>query len=260
MKYQLLVSAMNQTDFSLIDKMKIDSNTIIINQSDENKYESIIVNDNYIEMYTFNERGVGLSRNSAFMRANSEIIEFADDDMIFVSNYSKKVIQEFEMHPEADAILFSVESLNPDRPLHKIAKYKRVNRIESRKYGCARLAIRREKLIYNNISFSLLFGGGAKYGSGEDTLLIHDLIKAGLKVYISPLKIADVRQENSSWFKGYTDKYFFDKGALMYATYPFLCVLIAFVMAIKHSNLSYCMFKKIFFLYLDGIKDYRGRV
>lgn len=251
---------MNQKDFSLVDTMKINSNAIIINQSNENRYEKISVNNNCIEMYTFNEKGVGLSRNSAFMRSDSDIIEFADDDMIFVYGYREKVINEFDKHPEADAILFSIDSLNLDRPSHKISKFKRIHRIESRKYGCARLAARREKLIYNNISFSLLFGGGAKYGAGEDTVLINDLIKVGLKVYVSPIKIADVKQDNSTWFNGYTDKYYFDKGALMCATHPSICNLLSLLMAVKHAKMNYKLLKKIFSLYLKGIRDYRGRM
>lgn len=259
MKYQLLVSAMNQKDFSLVDKMHINSDAIIINQSNENRYESEFINHNNIEIYTFNERGIGLSRNSAFMRSNADIIEFADDDMIFVDGYKDKVLSEFEKHNEADAILFSIVSLNPERPFHNILKFKRVGMYEARKYGCARLAIRREKMLYNNISFSLLFGGGAKYGAGEDTLLLSDLIKAGLKVYVSPIIIADVKQDNSTWFNGYTDKFFYDKGALMCATHPIACKWLSFFFSIKHAKSNYKFFKKIFSLYVNGINNYKGR-
>lgn len=262
MEYQLLVSTMNQNNFSLIQSMKIDSDAIIINQSQECMYEKIDDPRGYsVEMYSFAERGVGLSRNSAFMRSTAEIIEFADDDMIFVPDYREKVLQEFRMHPEADAILFSIESLNKERPFHKISKFKRIHKIESRKYGCARLAVRREKLLYNNISFSLLFGGGAKYGAGEDTIFINDLLRAGLKIYGSPTKVADVKQESSSWFSGYTDKYYFDKGALMCATYPYyICKCIAFFMAIRHAKANLHSFNRIFKLYIQGISDYRRKM
>ncbi len=259
MKYQLLVSTMNQNDASLIDAMRIDSDVIIINQSDENRYEKLTVNGNTIEMHTFHEKGVGLSRNSAYMRSEADIIEFADDDMIFVENYREKVLQEFANHPEADAILFSIDSLNPDRPFHKITKFKRIGRIESRKYGCARLAVRREKLFYHNLSFSLLFGGGAKYGAGEDTVFINDMVNAGLKVYASPVKVADVKQDESSWFTGYTDKYYIDKGALMCAIYPAMCFVVALCLAVKHAKLNFGEFKRVFALYIKGIEDYRGR-
>lgn len=260
MKYQLLVSTVNQKDASLINKMHINSNAIIINQSTENKFEKVVIKDKNIDIYTLNERGVGLSRNSALMRSKAEIIEFADDDMIFVDGYEEKVISEFNLHKEADAILFAIKSLNPNRPLHKIFKFKRIGIIEARKYGCARLAVRREKLMYNNITFSLLFGGGAKYGAGEDTLLINSLIRSGLKVYASPVKIADVKQESSTWFDEYNDKYYFDKGALMCAMYPYLCEVAAIILAAKHSKMNLNMFRRLLSLYRNGIADYREKM
>ena len=254
--YQLLVSTMNQCDHSLLEKMNISSDAIIINQCDNMGKEIIDRDGNTIIFYSFDERGVGLSRNSAMMRATADIIEFADDDMIFSDSYREDVLREFEAHPEADVILFSVESLNPDRPLIKIKKFAKVRRREALKYGCARLAVRREKVIYNNISFSLLFGGGAKYGSGEDTLFLQDCLRAGLKIYKSPIKVVDVSQENSTWFEGYTDKYFTDKGALFAAALPRLCYIYAFLSALKKK---YNNRKKseIFKLYLKGIREYK---
>lgn len=47
------------------------------------------------------------------------------------------------------------------------------------KYGAARLAVRREALIKSDINFSLRFGGGAQYGSGEDTIFLSDCLKKG---------------------------------------------------------------------------------
>lgn len=236
MTYQLLVATMNQIDRTLYHRMNLSSDAIIINQCDRNEIEEFEEKDARVRMLSLHERGVGLSRNTALMRADADIIEFADDDMIFTDTYQEDVLREFEQHPEADAILFSVESLNPDRPLLKIDKFGRVSRWSALKYGCARLAVRREKLVYNNLSFSLLFGGGAKYGSGEDSLFLQDCFRAGLKIYRSPVKVADVKQETSSWFTGYTDKYYFDKGALFAALLPWGCRIYALMTAMKFKK------------------------
>ena len=257
LSYQLLVSTMHQNNFNIYDQMNLNSDVIIVNQHNYNKCESITKDDNNIVMYSFNERGIGLSRNTAMMRSTADILEFADDDMIFVDDYKDKVIREFENHPEADAILFSLESLNKERPLLKIKSFSRVNKFTALKYGCARLAIRREKALYNNLSFSLLFGGGAKYGSGEDTVFLQDCIRAGLKIYCSPIKVADVRQETSTWFDGYTEKYYLDKGALFAAALPKLCYIYALISVIKlHSN----NFSKIDILklYIQGIRLFKN--
>ena len=40
-----------------------------------------------IKIYSFDERGVGLSRNSALMRADADIIVFADSDVIYNDDY-----------------------------------------------------------------------------------------------------------------------------------------------------------------------------
>lgn len=256
--YQLLVSTMNQNDSSLAEKMKISSDAIIVNQCDRVEKALIDCCGNKVQIFSFDERGVGLSRNSAMMRATADIIEFADDDMIFTDSYREDVLREFEAHPEADAILFSVESLNPERPLLKIHKFARVKRREALKYGCARLAIRREKVLYNNIAFSLLFGGGARYGSGEDTLFLQDCLRAGLKIYKSPVKVADVSQEGSSWFHGYTEKYYYDKGSLFAAAMPKMCyayalAVVFFSGAPKYEKLSTLK------LYFKGICDFKKK-
>lgn len=257
MKYQLLVAAMNRNEISLYDEMNLSSDAVIINQSDFHRKEFIEKDGCLLQIYSFDERGVGLSRNTALMRATADIVEFADDDMIFTDTYMADVIKAFNDHPEADAILFSVESLNPKRPLLKIPKFKRINRIEALKYGCARLAVRREKIVYNNITFSLLFGGGAKYGSGEDTIFLQDCLKAGLRIYKSPIKVADVKQDDSTWFKGYTDRYYYDKGALFAAALPKMCRLYALVTAFKTIK-NIREFKSKYLLYLKGINDFKA--
>lgn len=258
MKYQLLVATMHQTDDSIYQQMNLHSDAIVVNQADTHGLDVIPKGEYTLKMYHFQERGVGLSRNSAMMRAEADIIQFADDDMIFTDTYREDVIREFEKHPEADAILFSVESLNPERPLLKIKKFARVSKVEALKYGCARLAIRAERVLYNNLSFSLLFGGGAKYGSGEDTLFLQDCIRAGLKIYKSPVKVADIKQDTSTWFAGYTEKYYQDKGALFAAALPRACYVYALLSALKgrQAGQSQWTTLKLFF---RGIKQYKNK-
>lgn len=258
MTYQLLVATMHQSDTTLYKRMNLSSDAIIVNQCDKNCIEELNIGRGTVKFMSLQERGVGLSRNTALMRATADIVEFADDDMIFTDTYCEDVLRTFEEHPEADAIIFSVESLNPDRPLRKIKQFERISRWQALKYGCARLAIRREKLLYNSISFSLLFGGGARYGSGEDSLFLQECFKAGMKVYRSPIKVADIRQDTSSWFTGYNDKYYRDKGALFAALLPKGCRIYAFLTAIKYRKpLKETM--RILKLMCEGINEFEKR-
>ena len=257
--YELIVSTMNQKDDSLIKKMNINSDAIIINQTNKNDFKSYNYKNNDIKMFSFNEKGVGLSRNNGLMRSSADIIQFADDDMVFTDTYKDDVLNEYKMHPEADVILFSNKCLNKDRMPYKVDKFGRVGRMEAVKFGGARITIRRERILYNNIFFSLLFGGGAKYCAGEDVTFIQDCIKAGLKVYKSPIVLSTMNQDNSTWFNGFDEKYYKDKGALLEANFPFISRIYVYLHVFKKRKTSQIPYKQLLKLYLEGIKEYKNK-
>ena len=247
---------MNQNDDSLIEKMNIRSDAIIINQSNSFSYHETSINSSTIKWYEFSERGIGLSRNTGLMRASADIIQFADDDMVFTDTYYEDVLAEYEKHPEADVILFSNRCLNKNRMPYQVSEFGRVNRIEGVKFGGARITARREKLLYNNITFSLLFGGGARYGAGEDVTFIQDCLKAGLKVYKSPTIVSTMEQNTSTWFKGFDKKYYKDKGALLGANFPLISNIGIYVQAIKKRGGEYSLGELISF-YREGVREFR---
>lgn len=168
------------------------------------------------------------------MRATADICLFADDDVVYVENYDQIIIETFKNNPKADMIIFNVPSSNPDRPSYTIRKHSRVKWFNCLKYGTFRIAIRRGKSKSANIYFSLLFGGGAKYSSGEDSLFISDFIKKGLKIYANPAVIGHVNHKDSTWFEGFTDKYFFDKGVLYSCLSKGWAKILCLQFAIRH--------------------------
>ena len=107
------------------------------------------------------------------------------------------------------------------------------------------------------MSFSLLSGGGAKYSAGEDTTFIQDCLKAGLRVYKSPKLIADVKQDGSSWFNGYTAKYYKDKGALFYKNFPLLSRVGIIRNSIKHKKDGAFSIRELYSLYREGLMEYK---
>lgn len=259
MKVEVLVSTVNCDPRELIKKMNIQTDAIIINQCDKNEYEEIMIKDYMIKVYSFNERGVGLSRNTALMRASGDIVLFADDDEVLEDNYSNKIILEFELNKKNDFIIFSVGSFGGERKAQIINKSKKIHFYNCLRYGAVRFAVRREFLIKNNITFSLLFGGGAKYGSGEDSIFMYDCLKNKAKIITSPVKIADVDFSESSWFKGYNQKYYFDKGALFYHLNHKFPYFLSVMYILKHRN-EKCEFSNYekFKMMKSGIKQERG--
>ena len=87
MRIQVLVAAMNQKDHSLIKKMNIRTDAIVGNQCSFNSVEKFNIGDQQIQYLNFAERGVGLNRNNALMRADADVCLFADDDMVYEDNY-----------------------------------------------------------------------------------------------------------------------------------------------------------------------------
>jgi len=257
MNLEVLVSTMNQIDNSLVNKMNIQSDAIFINQCDRNDYEEQKINNNEIKLYSFNERGVGLSRNNALMRGTADICLFADDDVVYEDDYKEKIIKAFEENPKADIIVFNVTSTNTERPEYIISKYRRVRFYNCMRYGTFRIAARVDRIKSSNTYFSLLFGGGAKYGSGEDTLFLTESLKKGLRIYASPTQIGTVTHSDSTWFKGYTEKFFKDKGALFYSISKFWSRALCFQFAIRRRKIfeNNSTWIQAYLLMNEGIKN-----
>lgn len=236
MKVEALISTMNQKDYSILEKMNIQTDAIVINQCDHFDYKSFSFRDHNIRFYAFSERGVGLSRNSSMMRANGDICLFSDDDLVYVDGYEEMLVHAFCDYPKADIIVFNIESIDNKKKRFMLSKPTKIGFGNYMRYGTARIAVRIEKIREKNISFSLLFGGGAKYGSGEDTLFLHDCIKSGLKIMGLPITLAKVDDSESSWFHGYTQKYYMDKGVLFFALYGKKAWIYCIRFALMHKS------------------------
>ena len=236
MKIEVLASVMNQNDYDIINQMNIRTNAIIINQCNKFDYEEIKNDKQIVRFFLLHERGVGLSRNNALMRANSDIVVFADEDEIFVDEYERIISNEFLKHPKADMIIFNVPSLNLKRPTATITRNKRLHKYNCMKFGAVNIAVKLKTIRKYNINFTLLFGGGAKYLSGEDSMFIIDFIKAGGIVYASNQVIAHVKQEESTWFSGFNDKYFISKGAFFYSISPHFWLFYCLQFLIRHNS------------------------
>lgn len=212
-KFEILLATMNQTDDSVLTHMNVKSDIIVCNQNND-KFGKRDFKKNGVNVtwYDFSERGVGLNRNNALMRSNAEICLLADDDVTYLDDYENIILKQFELNPDADVILFNIYS-DSNRKRFICKKKIKINRFNFGKFGAVRIAFRRSKIIKNSISFNLLFGGGAMFSSGEDSMFIRDCILKKLNVIAVPdyiLKLRDDRE--STWFNGYNRKFFSDLG------------------------------------------------
>lgn len=236
MTLQTLVSAVNENTKMLAEKMHLETDAIIINQCDTNTYEQYDFNGHTIKCYSFAEIGVGLSRNNALLRATADIILFSDEDIVYEKGYADKILKAFEQHPKADMLLFNMD-VEQDRATYHTEQEFRVHQYNCGRYPTYSFAIRRERLHKENITFSLLFGGGAKYSNGEDSLFIKECISHGMRVYALPITIGKEEKRPSTWFNGYTEKFFFDRGVLYRCLYGFMARPLALRFLLKHKGI-----------------------
>ncbi len=259
-KVQVLVACMHQKDDSLYREMNLQTDAVLANQCDEYSYKVYTEpNGCTAELVSSSDRGVGKNRNKALMYASGEYLLCSDQDMIYVDGYEEIITEAFERCPRADIIVFNLEYLNRFTPARKEnKKFKKVYLWNCMRYGTARVAMRKGAIDKACLSFSTMYGGGAKYSSGEDSLFIRDAIRKGLKMYYCPITIAKVKQEESSWFCGYNDKYFIDKGILIANAFPVMKHLFVYYFAfgMRKAAKDYG-FSKICALMKQGFKTFK---
>ena len=208
---------MGQEDMTLPQQMNLQCNAIIANQCGAWRFEE----KGRVKMLSSATVGVGVNRNLALQASSAEILLFADDDITYYDSDLQPVIGAFRELPDADVIFFGIDMTRNgevfDRRRHGC---RRLHLHNSLRYGACRMAVRREAVVKHRLSFSTLFGGGSIYGSGEDTIFIRDCFRAGLRVYSHPYVLGACRKDESSWFRGFDEKFMFDKGAMLACAFP----------------------------------------
>lgn len=262
MNIEVLVATMNQHNINLYNDMKLTTDAVFANQADSFNYQEECLNGKKIKLITTKDRGVGKNRNKALMYSSGDICLFADDDMTYVDNYDQIVINAFKEIPKADMIIFNVDLIGEGSSNHSRInqKVKKVCIFNALNYGAPRIAVKRDVLLKHNIWFSLLYGGGADYSAGEDSLFIIEAINKGMKIYTYPEKIADIRQDSSTWFEGYTEKYFIDKGIWIANAFLKSKYIISMYFAYRMRNLTNNLsILDIYRLINKGIKKFNNK-
>lgn len=207
-KIQTLLSCMNEMEFSIIERSNIKTDTIIINQCNSNKFEHIKKNNKSIHKYSTTDRGLSKSRNKALKMATGDYCIICDDDEKFESNYLDLINESIRQNPEYDILTFIVE--RNDKKYSK--REKTINYLSSLKISSVQIVFKRKSIVENNISFNEKFGSGTEHYFGEENLFLFDCLKKKLKIKYIPVKIAKLIENNSKWFTGYNENYFYQKG------------------------------------------------
>ncbi|MGN1133176.1 MAG: glycosyltransferase [Oscillospiraceae bacterium] len=208
LKFEILLSCMNLVDTDIVNRSRIESDVLIVNQCNKDDYSQFDNNGKNVRLFSVNDKGLTKSRNFAINHSNADICLLCDDDETFKSGYEKKIVTAYERIKDADVIIFNIGN----RPAPFPKKVKELCYLDLFKVSSWQISFRRKSLQKYGIKFDENMGAGTGNGAEEELKFLTDCRKAGLKVYYCPFIIADVAQEQSTWFNGFDKEFFVNRG------------------------------------------------
>lgn len=234
-----------------------DFSILIINQTQENK----ILTSGYPSVRVINsfEKGLSRSRNLGIKNAVGKLILIADDDVIFMENFQKKIIKSYNENQNATVICFQTITKKGDLYSNYLKKKKELNSRKIRKVLSVEVTCKAEDLRKNNCSFNELFGLGSKFQDSETFFFLRSIKYKRLNVFFQPSVI--VKHESfSSSDDACSDRVIYARMAGFYKTsgiVAYLLLLKYMFFLIRKYNLSPIEIKRKFGVGLAGIHDYK---
>lgn len=251
--FEILVSCMHQRDLSLVDQSNVRSNILLVNQCDKDELQEIFRDGRRIRMISSTERGLSRSRNMALRNTDADIILLADDDEVFEDKVENIILQGFEM-TNADIIAFDLSNY----PKNLKKKTHRLNRLELLRVASCQIACRVKSLKEAKLEFDVNLGAGTPNGGGEESKLLWDAHKLGLKIFYCPVCIGSLREKESTWFDGFNKEYFYKRGRVTsyYMGNTFALVYALYFLFTKHRMYKPdCCFRDAFTFLMKGISS-----
>lgn len=234
-KFAILLSCMYEKDKSIIQHSNIKSDCVIINQCNEENIErKCLINNNECLWINSKERGLSKSRNMAIKNCTADICLIADDDEIFPENIERIIVSAYKEIPQADIIIFDISNY-PKKIAKKVFKFKRLQLL---RVSSVQITFKREKIKQKNIKFDEKLGAGTGNGAGEENKFLLDAYDKGLKIYHYPVNIATMIENESTWFTGYDEEYFYKRGMSTRYILGFWlsCVYAVYFLIFKYSK------------------------
>lgn len=215
MTFNILISCMHEKDTSIIKRSNVQSDVVVVNQCDHDSVEEFdFVNKKgktcHAKFINTTERGLSRSRNMAIRNAWGDVCLICDDDEWMADDCEEKILNAYNQTQEAGIITFAIKRYDGAKsyPLKEM----KLGLKEILKTASIQVTFSRMKVNTANIVFDEKMGSGTGNGGGEENRFLLDCRKAGFKMFYFPDIIATINKGESMWFKGYTEKYFRDRG------------------------------------------------
>lgn len=260
MNVELLIATMNLKNKAKQEKSSNTSSySLIINQITDTNNPFIESLDTKNRCLSFYERGLSKSRNHALKNAVGDICTLSDDDMKYVDDYEKLILDGYKKYPDADIIAFSFKYPNGNER-KRLPINKKIGFLYSMKINSAMITFRRKRILENDIWFDTDFGAGSKYPWGEENIFLFDCLRKGLKIYYMPVIIGQLNYSESSWSKDNTSEHYEHLGSIYYRMSSTFYWLLIIQFAIRKRNIykNDLTFSQIIFSMFNGAKKYKN--
>ena len=255
-KTEILLSCMFLSDSKeMIKRSHITSDTVIINQCDEENYKEENICNALLRTFSVTDRGLTKSRNLAISKSQADICIICDDDEIFNEGYEKAVSSAYDALPDADIIIFDMV----DRPLKWGNSIKRLGYIDLMSVSSWQITFRREKLLASGVLFDENMGAGSGNGAEEEFRFLTQCRKAKLRIYHYPFRLASVAQTQTTCFKSFDEEFFVNRGntTRYIMGLPLSVLYAAYYAFAKRKQLSGMSMLRAFSYTVKGIKENR---
>lgn len=174
-----------------------------------------------VGLHIIHSRGLSKNRNNALRLATAPLSLFSDDDIDYTAKALQAIIQSFEQHPKADVISFQCSMQGAENQKHyPSGEFHHQHPPKGFYISSCEIAFRTQK-VQNTCRFNENFGIGAAYfPSGEEDILLKDMLKAGLQCLFVPIYICS-HPGLSTGASRYADPVFLQtKGAVFSYIHP----------------------------------------
>lgn len=256
MKFEILLSCMNQNGDDIIERSNIASDTLIVNQCEAENYQEQKLGGKTIRIFSVTGKGLTKSRNFAIKHSDADICLLCDDDEVFKNGCEDAILKAYDEISDADVIAFNIGN----RPAKFPDKIRKLNYFDLMKISSWQISFKRQSLNDSGIAFDENMGAGSGNGAEEEFKFLTDCRKAGLKIYYYPYAIADVAQTQSTWFHGFDEAFFINRGnttRYIMGFFPALLYALYYTFAKRQMIKPYMNWTKAFWTTCRGIFENR---
>jgi len=241
---EILISTMNRNSFAFLYKMFPDLKTfpfslLIINQTTVHK--ELISDIDNVRVINSQSIGSSKSRNLALQNATGKLVVISDDDVVFESDFTKKILDSYNKNNDVSAICFQAKNeLGSLLKKYPSKEKKNISALDILNVGNIEITLNLQKIKNSGIGFDENFGLNAVFGLGEEAVFLSDLKNHGFRIDFVPKTIVMHPSITTSNKLKVSDRYFI-YGALfsrIYKSKYLFWVLLKLFFDCKQSKIA----------------------